>query len=290
VPNTATASEARFDHRENSLASSDLWLEGFAIFNFLCLTGDVTLAHSENRFRVHAEYIPLWFSLVAGIALALALFVRVKRNSLAAWNVLGYLVGWVSITVGTAGIVYHLESQFFHDRTIRSLVYAAPFAAPAAYIGLGCLIVMNRMVAPREKEWAQWVLFLTLGGFAGNFVLSLTDHAANGFFHWTEWIPVISSAFAVGFLAALLFLDTAGPILWLYAGILMLEMAVGVLGFALHIWADLHGPEVTLLANVISGAPPLAPLLLPNLSILGFIGVIAMAREAHDQRSVTSTA
>ena len=41
---------------------------------------------------------------------------------------------------------------------------------------------------------------LALGGFFGNFVLSLTDHAANGFFARTEWIPVISSAFATGFL------------------------------------------------------------------------------------------
>jgi hypothetical protein len=35
---------------------------------------------------------------------------------------------------------------------------------------------------------------------SGNFALSLTEHAENGFFHWTEWIPVASSAFAVGVL------------------------------------------------------------------------------------------
>jgi hypothetical protein len=279
VPSTAAAGDPAREVRANSLAANDLWLEAFAIFNFLCLTGDITLAHSENHFRVSAEYIPLWFSLAAPVLLLIALLARLRRNWQAAWRDLGYLVGWASIAVGTAGVVYHLDSQFFYQRTLKSLTYAAPFAAPAAYIGIGCLLIMNRMVAPRTREWTQWVVFFTLGGFAGNFVLSLTDHAANGFFHWTEWIPVISSAFAVGFLAALLFLDSGGRFVWLCAGILLLQIAVGVLGFGLHLHADLSGPASTLFGNVVAGAPPFAPLLLPNLSILGFIGMMAMAME-----------
>ncbi len=123
--------------------------------------------------------------------------------------------------------------------------------------------------------------FLTMGGFAGNFVLSLSDHAINGFFQWTEWIPVASSAFAVGFLAALLFLDAGIGFLWLCAGVLLLEIGVGIAGFALHLWGDFHGPAAGLIANVISGAPPFAPLLFPNLAILGFVGIVAMARETQ---------
>jgi hypothetical protein len=186
VPSTSAAGDANSQLRSNSLTANDLWLEVFAIFNFLCLTGDVTLAHSENHFRASAEYIPLWFSLAAALILSIALFARLRRDWQSAWRDLGYLVGWASIVVGAAGVVYHLDSQFFYERTLRSLTYAAPFAAPTAYIGLGCLLIMNRMVAPRAREWSQWVLFFSLGGFAGNFVLSLTDHAANGFFHWTE--------------------------------------------------------------------------------------------------------
>jgi len=40
-------------------------------------------------------------------------------------------------------------------------------------------------------------------------------------------------------------------------------------------------PAGTLFENVIAGAPPLAPLLLPKLSILGFIGIAAVLREAQ---------
>jgi hypothetical protein len=129
------------------------------------------------------------------------------------------------------------------------------------------------MVTASNREWAQWVTFLALGGFAGNFALSLTDHAQNGFYHWTEWIPVVSSAFAVGFLSSLLFVDGSPRFLLLCDGILVLQVLVGGLGFLLHAWANLLGPSPDLWENLVNGAPPFAPLLLPNLSILGLLGV-----------------
>jgi hypothetical protein len=138
---------------------------------------------------------------------------------------------------------------------------------------------MNRMVEPRRRDWPQWVIFFALGGFVGNFVLSLMDHATNGFFYWTEWIPVVSSALAVGFLTVLLFSLGQRAFLFWCSLILVLQMAVGGLGFVLHAWADFHGRGGTLFENIVAGAPPFAPLLLPNLSILGLIGIFAMLRE-----------
>jgi len=55
-------------------------------------------------------------------------------------------------------------SRFFYERALKSLIYAAPFAVPLAYTGLGLLLVMNRMVDRRSAEWPRWVLFLGLGG------------------------------------------------------------------------------------------------------------------------------
>lgn len=279
MQNTATASEFHPNARVSFWNSADLWLEAFVVFNFLSLTGDIALAHSENRFRMPVEYLPLWFSLIATLLMLVALALRLRGGSRGTWQFLGQAVGWASIAVGTAGVVYHLDSQFFYQRTLKSLTYAAPFAAPLAYVGLGCLLVMNRMVNPNQREWSQWVIFFTLGGFVGNFALSLTDHAANGFFHWTEWIPVVSSALAVGFLAVLLLSRSERAFLYWCSVVLLLQTAVGGLGFILHAWADWHGPAGTLFENVVSGAPPFAPLLLPNLSVLGFIGIFAMLRE-----------
>jgi hypothetical protein len=94
-------------------------------------------------------------------------------------------------------VILHLNSRFFYDNNLKGLTYAAPFASPLAYTGVGLLLVANRMVRVDSTEWAYWILIMALGGFFGNFIFSLTDHATNGFFQPIEWLPVASRAFAV---------------------------------------------------------------------------------------------
>ncbi len=248
-----------------------IWIELFVIANIGFLTFDIYLAHSVNQFRRAPEYIPLYFSASAPLLLIVALAVRNRWP--AAWKDLGYLVGWLSILIGLTGVVLHLQSRFFYERTIRSLTYSAPFAAPLAYTGLGFLLVMNRMVDPESLEWAQWIQLFTLGGFLGNFVFSLSDHAGNGFFNRLEWVPVAASAIAVGFLLVPIVERVSRSFIYLTAGILLLEAAVGVWGFALHAMGNLKGPSIHAFENFIYGAPPLAPLLFPNLVVLGLIAL-----------------
>jgi len=248
-----------------------LWIEAFAIANIGFLTFDIYLAHSVNQFRGAAEYIPLYFSAIAPVLLIFALAVR--RRSVALWKLAGYLVGWLAIFVGLTGVILHLESSFFAERTLRSLSYSAPFAAPLAYTGLGFLLILNRLVDSETLEWAQWILFLAVGGFFGNFVFSLTDHAQNGFFRSIEWVPVVASAIAVGFLIVPLISRVSRKYLHLCAAILLLEALVGLWGFLLHTQANLRGPSVHAFDNFIYGAPPLAPLLFPNLVLLGAIAL-----------------
>jgi hypothetical protein len=247
------------------------WIEVFAILNVGFLTFDIYLAHSVNQFHNQAEYIPLFFSATAPLVLIFALAVRYRWP--AVWKDLGYLVGWSAVLVGLTGVVFHLESHFFYERTLRSLTYSAPFAAPLAYTGLGFLLIMNRMVDPESLEWAQWVLFLALGGFIGNFGFSLADHAGNGFFNPFEWVPVVASAIAVGFLAMPLITRVSRPYIDLCAAILLLEAGVGLWGFVLHAAGNLRGPSVHAFDNFIYGAPPMAPLLFPNLMVLGIVAL-----------------
>ncbi len=255
-----------------------LWVEAFALGNLAFLALDIYIAHSENGFLRRAEYYPLIFSLASPLLLGIALVAREFWRRPRLWSVLGYAVGVVSIALGLGGVIYHLDSQFFYERTIRSLTYAAPFAAPLAYTGIGMLLLLNRMERGASQEWAKWIVFLAMGGFFGNFILSLTDHAGNGFFHWTEWIPVASSSFAVTFLALLFFLHITERYLKACAIVLICQAVVGAAGFFFHAEADLHGPSRKFLQNVIDGAPPFAPLLLPNLMILGLIGLWVMNR------------
>jgi len=252
-----------------------LWIEAFAVFNFGGLAADIFLAHSQNQFRHDAEYLPLYFSIAA--TLALAAILPLRRSRPAVWRDVGYLIAWLAVAVGLAGVVLHLDSQFFYERTIRSLTYAAPFAAPLAYTGLGLLLIANRMVNPHAPEWPRWVLLLALGGFIGNFVFSLTDHAQNGFFNPIEWVPVASSACAIGFLLVALTSAVEVRYLRLCAVVLLGQAVVGAAGFALHALSDLRQPGATLFERMLSGAPPLAPLLFPNLVALGLIGLWVLA-------------
>jgi hypothetical protein len=259
-----------------------LWLEGFALANLAFLSLDIYMAHSVNDFRHRAEYIPLYFSLGAPPVLLVAMIGLLAWSREQIWRVLGHLVGGTAVVVGVAGLVLHLEGRFFHERTLESLVYTAPFAAPLAYTGIGLLLIMNRMVDAESREWPLWVLLLALGGFVGNFIFSLADHAQNGFFYRTEWIPVASSAFAVGFLLAPFLVGVNRSFLLPFAAVLVVQAAVGLLGFYYHNAANLRGPSPRRWDNFIYGAPAMAPLLFPNLALLAFIGLWVWRRHFPD--------
>jgi hypothetical protein len=244
--------------------------------NLAILAVDIVIAHSVNHFGKPAEYIPLYVSLAAPVVLAILIALRWLSGFQSPWRDMGYLVGWLSILVGLGGVLYHLESRFFLDTTLKSLTYAAPFAAPLAYTGLGFLLLVNRMVEARSAEWARWIILMALGGFFGNFILSLTDHASNGFFARTEWIPVISSAFAIGFLIVPLVMPVTRRFLDLCSLVMIGQALVGILGFWFHLQANLVEPGHTLWEKLVNGAPPLAPLLFPNLVGLAFIGLWAL--------------
>lgn len=263
-----------------------LWVELFVTANLAILAADIYIAHSVNHFQKSAEYIPLYFSMGAPVVLASLIALRWIGQIEAPWRDVGFMIGGLSVLVGMGGVLYHLESRFFLDRTLKSLTYAAPFAAPLAYAGLGFLLLMNRMVSARSAEWARWVLFLALGGFFGNFVLSLTDHASNGFFAKTEWIPVVSSALATGFLIVPLVLTVSRRFMDLCLFVMLTQALVGVLGFWFHMQANLVEPGSSVFDKLVNGAPPMAPLLFPNLVGLALIGMWALIPhlEEHSPR------
>lgn len=264
------------------LADHRMWIELFALVNLAGLAPDIFLAHSVNLFNHTAEWLPLAFSLGAPLVLLPGVW-ALARGRPGTWRKCGYLVGWAAILVGVSGLVLHLDSRFFRQWTLASLVYAAPFAAPLAYTGIGLLLVMNRMVDHRSRDWSLWVMFLALGGFVGNFIFSVTDHAQNGFFHVTEWIPVASSALAVGFLVMPMLMKVDRAFLRWCGWVMLLQASVGVLGFVLHGLADLHGTGPTLFDRVVYGAPIFAPLLFADLVILALIGIVILYRATPEE-------
>ncbi len=279
------------DRRSDWMRSPQFWLEVFVLANLAGLALDIYLAHSTNLFADTTEYIPLVFSLVSPPILAVAIYgYLTSRNDL--WRWLGHGVGWTAVALGVTGLILHLESHFFHSLTIKSLVYTAPFAAPLSYTGIGLLLIMNRMVRPDTPPWPQWVLLLALGGFVGNFVFSLADHAQDGFFHVEEWIPVVASAVACGFLVVVFLVNINRTYLVWCAAVMFLQMGVGLLGFYYHNAANLHGSSTSMFENLVYGAPPMAPLLFPNLALLSLLGLYVLRSyvgSSSGSATVTST-
>jgi hypothetical protein len=272
------------------LALAELFLIGNVSFQAV----DVAVAHAVNAFAYPVEWLPVIFSpLAAGTLMMAAILAGQIRPPLPprasdpgravgarqriAWA-LGLAVGGAGVAIGLAGLIYHLESSFFQQQTLRNLVYAAPFAAPLSYAGLGLLAILNRTVPAHSTEWARWVVFLALGGFLGNFVLSLADHAQNGFFDGREWIAVAAAAFAVGGLLAAVIDYRNRPFLWLCQGLMLIEIAVGLLGWLYHVGAILRSPMSGVWDKVLYSAPLFAPLLFADLAVLGILGLWALLR------------
>ncbi len=267
------------------------WIEVYCLGNLTFLSLDIIIAHSVNDFRRPQEYIPLVFSLLTPFLLGSAIVAWLRYRNLFWWKSLGYVVGWTAVLVGIAGVIFHLDSRFFYERTLKSLVYAAPFVAPLAYSGLGLLLILNRMIDVRSdhppnpakvEEWARWVLLLALGGLFGNFVLALCDHSDNAFFNPIEWLAVISAAFTFTTVLVVFLIRVNRGYLKLCALILGLDGTIGVLGFVFHNLANLRGPS-SFLRNIRYNTPPVAPLLFPVLCVLALIALWVLAPFLPDE-------
>lgn len=249
-------------------------LDIFIIANFAFLALDVFIAHAVNAFARAVEWLPCVFSLLAALLLVVTLFGNRAR-------IARVVVGWSAVVIGIVGMLLHLHSSFFIDLTLRSLVYAAPFVAPLAFTGLGLLLLMTASTDRQSIAWGQWVVFLAVCGWVGNFALSVLDHAQNGFFNSLEWLPVYSSAFMIGALLMVVIKP------WQRHGFCCILLGVnalfGMLGFALHLFANLQRPS-TFLENFLYGAPLFAPLLFTNLALLAALGMWQLRRVQEGAR------
>ncbi len=242
----------------------------FAVSNIAFLGVDIALAHLANAFARPVEWAPIIFSLLATLLL-LPGALGARHRLVPA---LDLCAGWGAIGVGITGMVLHLQSGFFARQTLHDLVYSAPFVAPISYVGVGLLVLLLRSEDAQAPSFGSWLLVLALGGFAGNFALSLLDHAQNGFFHVTEWIPVASAAMAIGFLVVNLARPDAMPQRACFV-VMAGQVVVGLAGLALHVSADLHRGAASKLDRFVFGAPAFAPMLFADMALLAAIGLWA---------------
>lgn len=249
-------------------------LDIFIVANLAFLALDVLIAHAANEFAHKAEWLPCIFAALGALLLALTLF----SKNLQAAHICRLVVGWVAIVIGVAGMLLHLHSRFFVELTLQSLVYTAPFVAPLAFSGLGLLLLMTASLNSTALVWGQWVVFLALCGWGGNFLLSVLDHAQNGFFNVLEWLPVGSSAFAIG--ALLVVVVRPRQRHGFAVIVLAVNALLGVAGFVLHLYAIMQ-QSTPLAEKFLYGAPLFAPLLFVDLALLAALGLWQLDNTRH---------
>jgi hypothetical protein len=209
------------------VAKKKVLLELFLICNLFFLTFDILIAHAMNKFSHLAEYIPLHFSLFSSVLLFTLFVFKNKYENMSLK--ISIFIGYISILIGMLGLYYHLDSHLLREFTLKNMVYTAPLVAPLSYTGIGIVLVINSLYDSKNEEWYKTILFCAWTGFLGNFILSVADHAQNGFFHLTEWIPVIASAISVGvFFPLFIYRPTK---VWLIScnATLLLQIIVGIL-------------------------------------------------------------
>jgi hypothetical protein len=187
-------------------------------------------------------------------------------------------VGWCSVVIGIAGLVLHLESQFFQRWTLASLVYAAPSAAPLAYTGIGLLLIMNRSVDADGLEWPLWVIFLALGGFVGNFIFSVTDHGAKRILPSQRMDSGLQQRTGRRFHVCPIGHPGEPIVCACLCGAHAVSSSGRLGGIGLHLHADVHGVGPTLFDRIVYGAPVFAPMLFPDLVLLASIGLWVLYR------------
>ena len=102
-------------------------------------------------------------------------------------------------------------------------------------------------------------------------MFSLTNHAQNRFYNPLKWVPRrhrLCDRCAYGALRD----GHRASYLRLCGAVLGVQAFAGLIWFGRHASAVARQPAASWFEKILNGAPPMAPLLLPNLALLAGIG------------------
>jgi len=249
--------------------------------NFLLTGIDVLMAHSQNAY-FRWELIPLIYSPAA----VLAVLARIVFQSSDIVRRLFLAIMWLGVVVGVAGTFLHLAGNATASGEVslhRLLVTGSPIAAPVAFAGIAAFALVSdhyRGAVRRSK-----LLVLVGLGFLGAVMAAFFDHARLAFVPSYTLIPLVTGALAA--VACFYMVRAARPShaeTHIFLSVLTLSLAVGFVGFGLHLSGDLAGTQTIVWARLLYRAPMLGPLLFSNLALLGGLSVLPEPEVAIDER------
>ena len=262
--------------------------------NLMFLGLDIFLAHGMNGTIRPNEWIPIIFGPAAGVVLLVAGAISLRHRTAAI--LLAFAVLAVSIVVGLLGAYFHVQRTVPPsglgpvDVTVALFVFGPPVIGPLTFSLVGVLGVIAAvyedppdsgwMIVPGMVRWRvpfskrqQYCIWVGLGILA-TLLSSVLDHGRFNFQNLWVWVPTVIGVF--GTVAAVTYGLLKQPgrgdtITYVVAMILLL--AAGVIGFFLHVQADLATRNVIVPERFMRGAPFLAPLLFGDMAALGLVAI-----------------
>src|SRR5262245_45823 len=256
---------------------------------------DAWLAHRAGGTVRGVEWIPVIFGPLAGAALLVAGLIALRRRTLA--SLLATAVFAASVVVGVVGAWFHLQRTILPaaapgQRVLLDFFFWAPpvlgplafafigiFGTSAAWVetppGSGQLLLPGdvRLRLPYPKINAYF--YITATGILITLVSSVLDHAATGFEDAWLWLPTAGGTFAMVVATVLGMIErpTRANLLT-YVGAMVLLLASGAVGRALHLLFDLGPSRQLVLERLLRGAPLMAPLLFSNMGLVGLVALL----------------
>jgi hypothetical protein len=273
-----------------------------AAVNEVFLGVDILLAHRISGTIVRNEWIPIIFGPVAGALLLIAGLIALRQRPLATVLAMGVLLA--SAAVGLLGVYFHLrratlpDAPIGHQFTMRLLVWGPPFLGPLMFALVGLwgisaawiedppdsgrlrLFIRHwRVRLPLSKSRAYFLMFSL--GILITTISAALDHARTGFETNWLWIPITTGIFGtfVAFGLGVIERPTRAD-LTIYLVAMLLLIATGVIGAALHVGDNLTSRGTVVAERFIRGAPFLAPLLFANMGALGLAALLDPRSEA----------
>jgi hypothetical protein len=266
-----------------------------AALNEVFLAIDIYLAHNLNGTIRLREWIPIIFGAVSGLLLLVAGLIAFRNRRLA--SIVATFVLIASIVVGLLGAYYHVVRAIRPTAPLGArvsvplLVWAPPVIGPLIFSLAGLWGVSaaweedppNSGILKMAENWRvrlpfsktrAFLLMVSLGTLA-TLLSSVLDHGRAQFENPWLWPPIAVGVFATVVPFGLAIVKRPTPRdTTTYLVAMFLLLAMGVIGFILHVQFDLTAQNTIVPERFLRGAPFLAPMLFANMGMVGLISVL----------------
>ena len=230
--------------------------------SFLITGVDVAIAHFQNHFIPRYEWIPI---IVSPLLFLVTLLYALSKNKVI--TLLYKAAMLLGLLIGVVGTLFHVFGNVnaHASSALDWLMIGIPVLAPIAYAG------MSLFGLALIEGLSENLLRLIGLGFLVSALTAYLDHASTHFESPFTIIPIISGMFA--FMVCWIYATKNDDTDFFYV-VMSVMILVGLLGAYVHVITNLRGTVQFSWWVMFYRTPPLAPLVLSQLGVLGILSAL----------------